>query len=307
MNNDALKHNVRDHGREKSNGIWTELLSKLKFYDNTHENHNLFLRTRWVLGAAEWLAGCHGSKQNEKESFLYSDKEWNWIWETMLEDCAWSVPGIKDVFGNVVKENLAPELLIKYIAHDLQCHIITIDLVLRQVQFCSANHLKANNALFDSPIIIYCTGNHFQAVFPKNQEYFIKYAEKLEERNNSIPLPSSSLDTPSTISSNNTSPKAALKSNTEENKQSQPITSFPSSSNSNKNFKKPSLHVKKAKISKRTETLEISNKFQCLTSDDNSNSDENITPRKKVNSKKLNEETESQKTNEYGGKYNWVS
>ena len=140
MNNDALKHN----GTDQNNETWRQLLEKLKFYKD-NEDHTLFLRTRWVLGAAEWLAGHNGSKQNDKECFAYSDQEWNMIWETMLEDGAWSVPGVKDDFGNVVKDNLAPELLIKYIAHDLQCHIIIIDLVLGQVQFCSANHLKDNN------------------------------------------------------------------------------------------------------------------------------------------------------------------
>ena len=42
----------------------------------------------------------------------------------MLEDGAWAVAGIMDAEGNVIKENYAPELLIKYIAHALRCHII---------------------------------------------------------------------------------------------------------------------------------------------------------------------------------------
>ena len=103
----------------------------------------------------------------------------------MLEDGASAVPSVKDGFGNTIKENLAPEIFIKYIAHELQCHIIVFDLLLGQVQFCSANHLKDNNASFDSPILLYSTGSHFQSVFPKDQEYFITYTKELEKQNNS--------------------------------------------------------------------------------------------------------------------------
>ena len=148
------------------------------------------MRTRWVMDAAEWMSGGHNSKQNDKEICGYSNEEWTYIWSTLLEDGAWAVPSIKDGFGNTLKENLAPEIFIKYIAHDLQCHIVVFDLLLGQVQFCSANHLKDNNALFDSPILLYATGSHFQAVIPKDQEFFIAYAKELEKQNNQIPTSS---------------------------------------------------------------------------------------------------------------------
>ena len=48
------------------------------------------------------MSGGNDSKQNDKELFGYSDEEWNYIWETMLEDGAWAVPSIKDDFGNTL-------------------------------------------------------------------------------------------------------------------------------------------------------------------------------------------------------------
>ena len=116
-----------------------------------------------------------------KELLDYSDEEWSFIWHTMIEDRAWAVPDLTDASGVVVKENHAPEILIKYIAHDLQCHIIVFDLVLGQAQFCSANIVKDDNVVFDSPILLYSTGSHFQSVIPKDQEYFINYARELEQ------------------------------------------------------------------------------------------------------------------------------
>ena len=163
LNNDALKHN----GKDQLNETWSNLLQDLKLFDDI-DDHTMFLRTKWVMGAAEWMSGGKGSKQNDKEIFDYSDEEWNYIWSTMMEDRAWAVPSVKDDFGHTLKENHAPEILIKYIAHELHCHIVIFDLLLGQVQFCSANHVKDNNALFDSPILLYCTGGHFQSVFPKN-------------------------------------------------------------------------------------------------------------------------------------------
>ena len=154
---------------------WTQLLQKLQIYEKDMD-HIQNLRTRWVLGAADFMSGGQGSKQNDKEVLNYSDEEWSFIWYTMLEDGAWAVPGLTDASGVVVKENLAPEILIKYIAHDLQCHIIVFDLVLGQAQFCSANIVKDDNVVFDSPILLYSTGSHFQSVIPKDQEYFINYA-----------------------------------------------------------------------------------------------------------------------------------
>jgi hypothetical protein len=104
------------------NETWSNLLHELKFFEET-EDHTMFLRTRWAMGAAEWMSGRHDSKQNDKEILGYSDKEWNFIWDTMLEDGAWAVPDIKDSLGNTVKGNHAPEMFIKYIAHDLQCRV----------------------------------------------------------------------------------------------------------------------------------------------------------------------------------------
>ena len=167
LENDALKNNVG----EKNNDAWTKLLVELKFFEDMAD-HTSFLRKRWVLGAKEFMAGNFGSKQNDKEVFGYSSEEWDYIWSTMLEDGAWSVPGIKDSSGNILKENYAPEILIKYIAHDLQCHIIVIDLQLGKIQFCSGNHIKDGNVVFDSPLIIYSTGTHFQSCFQQNHEFF---------------------------------------------------------------------------------------------------------------------------------------
>ena len=179
LNNDALKHN----GAEQLNKTWCNLLHELHFFEET-EDHTMFLRTRWAMGAADWMSGGNDSKQNDKELFNYSDEEWSYIWATMLEDGAWAVPSIKDDFGNTTKENQAPEIFIKYIAHDLKCHIIIFDLMLGQIQFCSANHVKDNNVLFESPLLLYSTGGHFQAVFQKDHEHFINYAKELEEPGN---------------------------------------------------------------------------------------------------------------------------
>ena len=189
INNDALKHN----GKDGLNETWCKLLQDLQFYDEV-EDHNMLLRTRWALGAAEWLSGENGSKQNDKEILGYSDEEWDFIWTTMLEDKAWAVPGLKDNLGNIVKSNEAPEMFIKYIAHDIKCHIIIFDLMLGQVQFCSANHLQDNNASFDSPILLYCTGGHFQSVFQKDHEYCISFSQELEVRNNEVPPATSLVD-----------------------------------------------------------------------------------------------------------------
>ena len=178
LENDALKNNQR----EDKNEAWTELLRELKFYEDI-ENHTNFLRRRWVLGAKEFMAGKHGSKQNDKEIFGYSDEDWNFIWSTMLEDEAWAVPAIQDDSGNILKDNFAPEIFIKYIAHDLQCNIIVLDLQLGKLQFCSGNHIKDDNVAFDSPLLIYSTGGHFQSCFQKDHEYFINYVREIEIEN----------------------------------------------------------------------------------------------------------------------------
>ena len=98
----------------------------------------------------------------------------------MAEDGAWAVPPIRNKRGEILKQNNAPELFIKYIAHDIQCHIIIVDLSLKRIQFCSANHLKDNNVKFDSPLLLYTTGGHFQAVHQRDHAYFIQLANELE-------------------------------------------------------------------------------------------------------------------------------
>jgi hypothetical protein len=131
------------------------------------------------FGASDWLSGKNGSKENDKLILNYSDDEWDFIWATMIENGAWAVPAIKDDMGNLVKENLAPELFIKYVAHDLHSNIIVIDLFNNTVQICSGNQLLNNNLEFESPLIIYTTGSHFQSVLPKDHEFFVQYAKKL--------------------------------------------------------------------------------------------------------------------------------
>ena len=180
LNNDAFK-NVDG---ESMNESWTNLIKDLKFFDKTIEDHTLYLRRRFVIGAKEWMAGMHGSKQNDKLLFDYSDSDWEYIWSTMLKDKAWAVPSVKDKDGKTVKANFAPEILIKYIAHELKSHIIVFDLLLNRVQYLSGNHIKDNNVVFDSPLLLYNTGGHFQSVFQQDHEYFIRFAKELEAENN---------------------------------------------------------------------------------------------------------------------------
>ena len=130
--NDALKQN----GDETKNGTWNSLLQDLNFFAG-EDDHIMYLRRRFVLGASEFMSGANGSKQNDKDLFEYTDDEWEYIWMTMLEDGAWAVPSIKDKDGKTVKANWAPEILIKCIAHEVKCHIIVFDLLLNTVQFIS--------------------------------------------------------------------------------------------------------------------------------------------------------------------------
>ena len=178
LHNDGLKHN----GNETKNETWTNLLQDLKFFEG-EDDHIMYLRRRFVLGASEFMSGANGSKQNDKTLFDYKDEEWAFIWMTMLEDGAWAVPSIKDDEGNTVKANWAPEILIKFIAHELRCHIIVFDLLLNTVQFLSGNHVKSGNVVFDSPLLIYTTGGHFQSVFPTDHDFFINYDKELEAAN----------------------------------------------------------------------------------------------------------------------------
>ena len=155
-------------------------MTDLGFWEE-HDDHTMFLRRKWVNGSREWLSGMHGSKENDKELLGYSNKEWDFVWNSMMEDGAWAVPQIKDANGNAIKENHGPEMLIKFIAHDLKCHLIVFDLSLNRIQFCSANHLKNDNVRFESPLLLYTTGGHFQSIFQINHEFFINYAKQLEE------------------------------------------------------------------------------------------------------------------------------
>ena len=143
LNNMTLESNKKTSGPNSR----TQLLKNLGFFDNIY-NHILYLRQRWVLGASQWFTGMNGSLQNLKAVFGYDDFEWQFIWSSMNKRGAWDVPKILDSKGSVIKENYAPEMMIKYMAHDLRCHIVVIDLQLGSIQFCSANYLQENNVIF---------------------------------------------------------------------------------------------------------------------------------------------------------------
>ena len=170
-----MKHNKG----EQPNKSWTKLLKELNL-NGDRTNNTSPLRTKWAFEASELLAGKNGSKINFKESLGYTDEEWYFIWSTMTEDGAWSVPGFPDSTGKVVKENFAPEMFIRYIAHAMQCNIIVFDLKLNGFQFCSANILKDDNVAFDSPLLLYATGSHFQSVLPQDHSFFESFAKQLE-------------------------------------------------------------------------------------------------------------------------------
>ena len=180
LNNDAFKH----CDGETKNESWTKIIKDLKFFDENIKDHTMYLRKIFVDGAKTWMAGKYESQVDDKTLFSYTDSEWNFIWSEMLVDGAWNVPAITDQDGNFVKENYGPEILIKYIAHVLRCHILVYDLSLNKIQFLSGNHVKKNNVLFKSPLLLYNTGSHFQSLFQEDHEYFIKYAEKLEAEYN---------------------------------------------------------------------------------------------------------------------------
>ena len=195
LNNEAFRHIEGENNLES----WTNLLKELKFHeDMDYQEHTQFLRGRFVTGAAEWLSGSHGSRENDKEKLGYNDYEWETIWSLMLEDGAWALPSLRDKEGKYLKENLAPEMLIKFVAHDLKAHIIVFDLLLNNIQFCSGNHLKSNNVIFESPLILYATGGHFQAVFQRDHTFFLNLAKKLDIESN--PIANAKLDMPCSAS-----------------------------------------------------------------------------------------------------------
>ena len=43
--------------------------------------------------------------------------------------------------------------------------------------------MKLNNVVFESPLLLYATGNHFQSVMQEDHEYFINLAKELELNN----------------------------------------------------------------------------------------------------------------------------
>ena len=178
LNNDAYKHTTGD----AMNETWTQLLIDFKVFDDM-DDHIMYLRRRFVFGAADWMAGKNGSMQNDKLLFDYSDAEWEMIWMTMLEDGAWAVPSIQDEDGNLIKENCAPEIMIKFMAHDLKSNIIVFDLQLNIFQFISGNLLKSDNVAFESPLLLYATGSHFQSVMQEDHEFFVNLARELESDN----------------------------------------------------------------------------------------------------------------------------
>ena len=178
LNNDAFKHTAGD----AMNETWTQLLIDFKVFDDM-DDHIMYLRRRFVLGAADWMAGKNGSMQNDKLLFDYTDAEWEMIWMTMLEDGAWAVPSIQDEDGNLIKENCAPEIMIKFMAHDLKSNIIVFDLQLNIFQFISGNLLKSDNVAFESPLLLYATGSHFQSVMQEDHEFFVNLARELESDN----------------------------------------------------------------------------------------------------------------------------
>ena len=286
VNNEAFRHTRQGNDMDD----WTELLHKLKIHTDMGErDQNNFLRRRFVTGAAEWLAGFHGSKENDKAKLGYTDYEWEIMWTQMLEDGAWAMPALTDKNGKYLKDNLAPKMLIKYIAHDLKAHIIVFDLVINCIQFCSGNHLKSNNVIFDSPLIIYATGGHFQAVFQNDHAYFIELSNKLESQNKSV----SQSNFQSSSSSEDTNSKSAKELT---GKRAQKDYEFESNDEVRLNY------IKKVKVKDRTKEMQreyerlmkktsrnekrlsqsnVEASSSCLSEDRNSNSAKNP-PEKRI-------------------------
>ena len=175
LNNEGLKQNKLNDASDS----WNQLLIDLELCEKK-KNYIYILRQRWALGASVWLSGKNNSLQNLKNMFGYTDDEWQFVWSTMSKRGAWNVPNIKDSMGTVIKENYGPEMMIRYIAHDLRCNIIVIDLKRDNLQFCSGNYLKSDNVVFDCPLLLYATGNHFQSILPTNYSRIIRIAEEFQ-------------------------------------------------------------------------------------------------------------------------------
>ena len=254
LHNEAFRHT----GRERNLESWTNLLQEFKFFGEMDvHDHITFLRWRFVTGASEWLSGGHGSKQNDQNILGYTDQEWESIWSSMLEDGAWAMPSLKDNMGNHLKDNFAPELLIKFIAHDLKSHIIVFDLQLNSIQFCSGNHIKSDNVIFDSPLLLYATGSHFQAVFQKDHSFFIDLAKKLDIENN----PSGNQMNPNQNHQAPISENIQKRSNSEDRndfkkKKIENILSFSKQDNFEFEFESRLDEIKKIKAKDRSEELQ---------------------------------------------------
>ena len=240
------------------------------------DDHTLYLRRRWVQGSAEWLAGKYESKENDKQVLGYSDYEWEFVWTTMVQDGAWAVPHIRDSAGRIVKENNGPEMMIKYIAHDIQCHIIIFDLFLNRIQFCSANQLKDGNVKFDSPLLLYATGGHFQAVHQKNHEFFISFARDLESgqasENQLICSFQSCLYPNLEHSKTNTAPSSKISSANTSSKVNQDMAKKEKVENTFNclvsNSEKIGRKGLRSPPMKKKKTLEVSNRFECISPDE---------------------------------------
>ena len=84
---DCLMHAIADgllnkQGLEarftKQRSLSEDLQSDLQVYKSQGQNASI-LRQRWVLRASDWLSGKHGSLQNMKCFFDYTDSEWNFF------------------------------------------------------------------------------------------------------------------------------------------------------------------------------------------------------------------------------------
>ena len=65
VNNEAFWHT----GQGSNMDSWTELLKELKIHTNMEQmDHTNYLRRRFVTGAAEWLSGFNGSKENDRKN-----------------------------------------------------------------------------------------------------------------------------------------------------------------------------------------------------------------------------------------------
>ena len=262
QDNDAFKHVSGDNLNES----WVTLMKDLKFWEGM-DDHVMYLRRRWVLGSFEWMSGMHNSKSNDKMVLDYTDDEWTFIWSTMI-DGALAVPDIKDDFGNILKHNYAPELFIKFLAHDLHCNIIIFDMLLDQIQFFSGNHLKSHNVVFKSPLLLYYTGSHYQSVFQRDHDFFITFSKKLEQN----PSPNGRYeDTQFSNKADELSPVIGLSNEkqgvTREESKDQPFKTAYKKSKHELDNKSPTIKRKKYDDEKENhkEKLLLSNRFHCLS------------------------------------------